>query len=117
MADNPVSPSEGKPSKPSTEATDAYIAQVEAETATDAHAKMSAQIPPVMQEQFLEKYPPPPAIAYPPVDEEDVRQSESKRGTPAPNEPPSYIDQQGNPIDPKTLPNPADAPTNVTQQS
>jgi hypothetical protein len=104
MADNPVSPSAGTPTKPPPEQIEEYITKVEAQTATEAHAKMSAQIPPVMQPEFLAKYPPPPAIAYPPVDAEDVRQAESKRGTPAPNEPPSYVDAQGNPVDPKTLP-------------
>ena len=107
---NPVSPSEGRPAKPSKQATEQFLAEVEATAATDAYNTFAAQVPPVMQEEFLSAHPMPPGVAYPPVDEEDVRQSESKRGPPAPNEPPSYVDPQGNPIDPTVLPPEAPPP-------
>jgi hypothetical protein len=83
----PVSPSEGTPNKPAAEQTDEYLATLEENTKAEMQAKMAAQVPPVLQKEFLAKYPPGKQKTYGPLDDEDRRQADAKRGEKAPNEP------------------------------
>lgn len=105
----PVSPSEGTPTGPSPEETDAYLAKLEAEAEAEKHARMARYVPPSMQEAFLAKNPAPAAYTTLPVDAEDIRQAAGKRGEPAPNEPKEYVNALGEPVDPTKLPEPVAA--------
>jgi hypothetical protein len=100
----PVSPSEGRPSGISAEEAEEYFTKLEVEMEADKHDRMARYVPPVLQNAFLEKYPPPPAYTPAPVDDNDIRQAASKRGEPAPNEPKEYVNLMGEPFDPKVLP-------------
>lgn len=103
----PVAPSEARPTKPPQEQIDEFLTGLEARAKDEMWHKMAAQVPPVMYEDFIAKFPAPAAVTVPPVDENDIRQAESKRGEAAPGEPTEYVDATGKTIDPKVLPEPA----------
>jgi hypothetical protein len=88
----PVSPSEGTPTQPSVQVTNDYFEKLEVDAEEEKYRYMAAQVPPIMQDEFLAMYPPIVAKTPAPKDMEDIRQSRPKRGDPAPNEPKEYLE-------------------------
>lgn len=88
----PVSPSEGTPTQPSVQATNDYFEKLEVDAEEEKYRYMASQVPPIMQDEFLMRYPSIIAKTPAPKDMEDVRQSRPKRGDPAPNEPREYLE-------------------------